>query len=152
MFPVFPACNHLETALRKLEIDTATPKFFDFLMREIKPYEGGDLAIRPIHVMDKGDKHRLLTPIIHYSALGDIRVEQNGEIFEGFTHATTLPPPAYVGPFERGIHVKDPGRASLAVMFQEGNNRNETRAVDTLRIYSHYILQIVKLFEEFVEP
>jgi hypothetical protein len=78
-------------------------------------------------------------------------VEQNGEIHEGFTHATTLPPPLYVGPFQKGIHVKDPGRAAFDVMFREGDSGSETQTADTLRIYSYYILHVVKLFEEFSE-
>jgi hypothetical protein len=36
-------------------------------------------------------------------------------------------------------------------MFQEGNTGSETRAVDTLRVYSRYIGHTVKLFEDFVE-
>jgi hypothetical protein len=150
-FPVYPTRDLLEHALRKLQIDTATPRFFDFIVRDIKPYDGGDFAIRPVHIVDTGDKHRLLIPVINYSSIGDIYVEQNGEIHKGFTFATTDPPPLYVGPFQRGIHIKDPGSAAFAVMFKEGNTGNETRTVDTLRVYSHFISHIVKLFEEFVE-
>ena len=150
-FPVYPTCDQLQIALRNLKIDTTTPKFFAFLTDEIKPYDGGDFAIRPVHIVDSGDKHRLLTPVIHYSSIGDIRVEQNGEVHEGFTPATTQPPPLYVGPFERGIRIKEPGRPAFSVMFQEGNTETETRAADTLRIYSRFILRTVELFENFVE-
>ncbi|HEX3438415.1 MAG TPA: hypothetical protein VHT24_16720 [Pseudacidobacterium sp.] len=150
-FPIYPTPELLERELRKLQINVLTPNFFRFLLSEIKPYDGGDFAIRTVHIVDMGDKHRLLTPVIHYSSIGDIRVEQNGEIHKGFTSATTYPPPVYVGPFERGIHVKDPGSAAFAVMFQEGNDGSETRAVDTLRIYSRFIANTVKLFEDFIE-
>lgn len=149
--PVYPTLELLESSLRKLQIHNSAPGFFNFLMCEIKPYDGGDFAIRPVHVVDLGDKHRLLTPVIQYSSIGGIRVEQKGEIHEGFTHATTDPPPLYVGPFERGVRIVDPGRAAFAVMFKEGNTESETRAADTLRIYARYIAQTVKLFEDFVE-
>ena len=150
-FPIYPTSDQLERELRKLQINIAAPKFFAFLLGEIKPYDGGDFAIRSVHIVDKGDKHRLLTPVIHYSSIDSIRVEQNGEIFKGFTYASTYPPPIYVGPYERGIHIEDPGRAAFTVMFQEGDSRSETRAVDTLRAYSRYIAHTVKLFEDFVE-
>lgn len=150
-FPVHPTHDLLETALRKLKIHSTAPNFLAFLLNEVKPYDGGDFAIRPIHIVDMGDKHRLLTPVINYSSIGGIRLEKDGEIYQGFTNATTEPPPVYVGPFEQGAHITDPGRAAFAVMFQEGNSGSETRAVDTLRIYSKFIAKIVKLFENFEE-
>jgi hypothetical protein len=148
-FPIYPTRDLLQIALRKLKIETGAPRFFDFLLSEIKPYDEGDFAIRPVHLVDTGDKHRLLTPVIHYSSIDDIRVEQNGEIHEGFTLATTNAPPLYVS-FERGIHIKEPGRAAFTVMFREVSNGSETPA-DTLRIYSTFILRTVELFEKFEE-
>src|ERR1700761_2257317 len=129
-FPIYPTPELLKRQLRSLQIDTSAPKFFSFLLDEVRPYDGGDFAIRAVHILDNGDKHRLLTPVIQYSSIGDILVERYGEIHEGFTSATTDPPPLYVGPFEKGIHIKNPGKAAFTVMFHEGNTGSETRPVD----------------------
>jgi hypothetical protein len=149
-FPAYPARNDLEPALRKLQIDVSAPNFFRFIIGQIKPYDGGDWAIRPVHKLDIRDKHWLLIPMIHYSSIGDIYVEdQYGETHRGNTWGT-MQLPYYVN-FERGLHVKDPGRASCVVMFQNGDVGTETRAPDTLRYYCAHVLMVVKLFEEFTE-
>jgi hypothetical protein len=88
--------------------------------------------------------------VIHYSSIGNIYVEdQYGETHRGDTWGTAQLP-FYVN-FERGLHIKNPGGASFAVMFQEGDAGTETRAPDTLRYYCAHVLMIVKLFEEFTE-
>jgi hypothetical protein len=149
-FPVYPTRDDLELALRKLEIDVSSPYFFRFIIGQIKPYDTGDWAIRPMHKLDIRDKHRLLIPAIYYSSIGDIYLEdQYGEVHTGSTWATTQLP--YYVTFERGLHIKDPGRASCAVMFQQGDAGTETRAADTLHGYCAHVLMIVKLFEEFTE-
>ncbi len=120
-----------------------------------------------MHKLDIRDKHRLLIPVINYFSIGDIYVEdQYGETHKGDTWGTSQLP-FYVN-FERGLHIKDPGRASFAVMFQMGDDsrpamevarlctgdvqlsppdKTETRAVDTLHYYCAHVLRVVKLFE-----
>lgn len=151
-FPVYPTPELLERELRKLRLHISAPGFLTLFVSKVKPYEGGDFAIRSVHLVDLGDKHRLLTPVLHYSSIGGIRLEQNGQVHAGSTLATTYRPPLYVGPFEQGIHIKDPGRADFGVVFQDGNRKGETRDVDTIRIYAHYIAQTVGLLEDHVEP
>lgn len=170
-FPAFATRDDLEAALRNRKLQIDAPYFFRFIIGQIKPYDGGDWAIRTVHKLDIRDKHWLLIPAIHYSSIGGIYVEdQYGETHRGDTWATTQIP-FYVN-FERGLHIKDPGGASLAVMFEMGADsrpaaevarlctgdvllrpleRTETRAVDTLRYYGEHILMIVKLFEDFTE-
>jgi hypothetical protein len=151
-FPIYPTIGGLEHALRKqeIQIDISAPNFFRFIIGQIKPYDGGDWAIRPVHKLDIRDKHRLLIPVNHYSSIGDIYVEdQYGETHRGDTYGTAQLP--YYVNFEPGLHIKDPGGPSFDVMFQEGDAGTETRAVDTLRYYCAHVLMIVKLFEEFTE-
>lgn len=149
-FPAFATRDGLEAALRKQKIDVSAPYFFRFIIGQIKPYDEGDWTIRTVHKLDIRDKHRLLIPAIHYSSIGGIYVEdQYGETHRGDTCGTAQIP-FYVN-FELGLHVKDPGGASFAVMFQKEDDGTETRAVDTLRFYGAHVLMIVKLFEEFTE-
>jgi hypothetical protein len=150
-FPVYPEPDLLEDALRHLKIDISAPNFFRFVVGKIQPYEAGNLSIRAIHTLDMRDKHRLLIPVLHYSSIGDIYVEdENGHVTKGSTWGTTDPLPHYVT-FVRGLHIKNPGSASFDVMFQYGNAGRETRMMDTLRFHLEDILTIVKLLEEFSE-
>lgn len=152
-FPVHPTRNDFESALNRLEVDTLTPKFYRFLVSEVKPYGGGDgdFAIRTVHELDVGDKHRLLIPIVQYSSIGDIHLkDQRGELNKGGTWGTTLPFPHFIE-FVKGLHIENPGRPSFEVMFQYGDAGRETRTVDTLRLYSEHILRVVELLEKFRE-
>lgn len=149
-FPSFAKREELEAALRELKIDISAPNFFAFLLDDIEPHDRGNFAIRTVHKLDLRDKHRLLIPVVHYSSIGNIKVEENGEIWPGFTWMTTDPLPHFVN-FKKGIHVKEPGSASFSVMFEYGDAGAETRATETLGIYSRFILEIVELFEAFAE-
>jgi hypothetical protein len=149
-FPVFATRDNLEAALRNLKIEVSSPYFFRFIIGQIKPYNEGDWAIRTVHKLDIKDKHQLLIPVIHYSSIGDIYLEdQYGETHQRNTWATAAQLPYYVN--VEGMHIKDPGGASFVVMFQNGDVGRETRAPDTLRYYHAHVLMIVKLFEEFTE-
>lgn len=148
-FPVYPTSNTLEQALQNLQIHISAPSLYGFLVTKVKPYNGrDDIAIWPVHDLDRRDKHRLLIPIIHYTSVGDIHLQdQYGQFHKGETWGTALPFPHVIGPFELGIHIKDPGSLSFEVVFEEDGAGAEA----TLRIYSRYILKVVELFEEFVE-
>ena len=150
-FPVHPTRDDFESAPNNAEVFALAPNFFELLIGEIKPYGGGDFAIRTVHELDIRDKHRLLIPIVHYSSIGDIYVkDKQGERHRGGTWGTIDPLPHFVQ-FERGIHIEDPGSASFDVMFQYGDAGRETRAVDTLRVYSMHMLRVVELLEKFHE-
>lgn len=62
----FPFCangNDLELMIKKRHIDRAAPQVVD-IIRSLKPYTGGNVALRGIHDLDITDKHKLLIPII----------------------------------------------------------------------------------------
>ena len=150
-FPAYPTANNLETALRKLKIDLATPNFFNFLLGDVKPYRGGNFAIWPVHKLDIRDKHRLLIPVIHYSSIGDIELEdQNGETHRGSTAPASFMP--QFAEFKRGLHIRNPGSATFEVMFEDEDLADETEALTTLGFYTEDVLKIVELLEQFVEP
>jgi len=148
-FPVYPR-NNLESALRNLQIDVSSPYLFRFIVGQIKPYDGGDWAIWPVHKLDIRDKHRLLIPFIHYSSISGIQLEdQYGEVHTRDTWATTAFP--YYVNLAGDLHIKDPGRASCTVMFEHGDAATGMSVADALHFYSDHIFMIVELFEEFTE-
>jgi hypothetical protein len=148
--PVYPSPDFLEVGLKRLKIDVTT-NFFKFIVSKIEPYDGGDIAIWTVHKLNNRDKHSVLIPVIHYSAIQDIYLKnQRGEIQKGSTVGTIQALPYCFG-FEPGIHIENPGNATFEIMFKYGKAGKDTRMVDTLRLYSEQILTVVKLLEEFEE-
>ena len=129
-FPCYPTSDALERKLTELEIDIAAPIFSHFLVSNIKSYRGGDWTIWAMHELDIRDKHRLLIPAIQYSSISDIYLEdEHGGIHLADTWSSPVLP--YFVNFDGSLHVKDPGRASLAVMFEKGNSGEFTAAPNT---------------------
>lgn len=150
-FPVHPTLDSLQAALKGKRIDTACERLFTLLITRIRPYNEGNFAIWPVHQIDKGDKHRLLTTIIHYSSADNIQIQnETGETRNGFTMATMESFPHFLE-FPRNWHVTNHGKPSTSLMFKYGNPPREFRPVDTLRIYSREIVEIVEVFEAFFE-
>ena len=150
-FPCYPTADALERKLAESKIAVSAPRFSHFLVHNIKPYREGDWAIWAVHELDIRDKHRLLIPSIQYSSISDIHLEdEHGEVSRWDTWSGPMFP-HFVVNFDGSRHIKDPGHASLAVVFEKGNSGEFTRAPDTLQFYSAHIFMIVKLFEEFTE-
>jgi hypothetical protein len=150
-FPIYPTEKHLEDALREREIDIASPHLFSFLVSEIKPYDGGNDALWSIHKLDILDKHRLLIPVINFVGIEDIELEnERGEIIRGFAWGTTDTPPHFI-PIEHGLHIKNKGKVSVAVLFDEGSPLEGMEVLDMLSLYPVYVLNIVEQMESFRE-
>lgn len=148
--PIHPTVDFLKVGLNRLEIDV-TSNFYKFIISEIEPYDGGDIAIWTVHKLNNRDKHSVLIPVIHYSAIQDIYLKnQRGEIYKRWTVGTIQALP-YCFEFEPGIHIENPGNTTFEIMFKYGKAGKDTRMVDTLRLYSEQISTVVKLFEEFEE-
>jgi hypothetical protein len=115
------------------------------------PLDGGNFAIYAIHQVDKRDKHPLLTPVIRYSSADGIQIENDsGQTESGFTMGTTQPFPHYLD-FPRGWRIKNHGRPTTTVMFEYGAFGSQLRPVETLRIYSRMIVQVVEVLEGFCD-
>ena len=125
-------------------------RILDFLVSDIKPYEGGDNAIWTVHYINRQDKHRLLTPTFQYSGVSGIQLENEmGETEQRGTWGTTHPFPYYLS-IGLGWHVKDKGKVAIDVMFQCGDT-GEARPVDMLRPYCFFFLQAIERLETFFD-
>jgi hypothetical protein len=128
-FPVYPK-DSLEGALRGKKIDVSCGPLFNLIVSQIKPYDGGNFAIWSVHQIDKGDKHRLLIPIIHYSSADSIEIENEmGERQRGFTMGTTDPFPHFLD-FPKGWHVTNEGKPSISIMFKDGDSGSAALRAD----------------------
>jgi hypothetical protein len=148
--PIHPTSSSLEAALKGAKIDVSSETLFDFILNDIQPYDGGNFAIWPVHQLDKRDKHRLLTPVFHYSFPSGIKLENDRGDRDVIAAGTSASFPFRV-PIRSGYHVTDKGDFAISVMFAYGKVGREGRVVDTLRAYSQDILMVADLFEGFVE-
>jgi hypothetical protein len=149
-FPIFPSENTLKGALRGIEIHISVPRLFDFMVRDIKPYEGGDDSLWMVHSFDIDDKHRLLLPVFEYSSIQGIEVEnEQGEVERGFTWGTHEKPPYYVH-IPLGWHFKQKGEVSVAVLFGEGTLTQFADTLDMLWTFQIKTWNTVQLLADFV--
>jgi hypothetical protein len=151
-FPVREEMQQLIGALHGVEIDTICKPLFDFVMLDIKPYKGGDFSIWPVHQINNTDKHKLLIPVIQYGGITGLDTEDESGVLQpgGFSWGTTQDFPYYIN-MPLGWHVKNKGKVSIAIMFDKETFGEEFRTVDTLDIFSLYILQVIEKFERFFE-
>lgn len=151
-FPVYRTIDDLKGALRGAKVDTSSPSLFNLIVTEIKPYDGGDLAIWPVHRLDIRDKHKLLLPAAYYSSIEGIEVENEmGEVEpKAGTWGTMQKPPWYI-PMPLGYHVKNKGKPAITVILDEGEFPDQVLDVETLLVYSHFISKIVETLEGFLQ-
>jgi hypothetical protein len=140
----------MEGALRGIKIDRSAPALFARIVNDIKPYDGGNDSIWSIHVLDVDDKHRLLLPIIEFASIQGIEVEhESGKILPGSTWGTSEKPPYYV-PIEVGWHVKNKGKVSFSVLFDEGPRFQFSDIRDMLHTFSIQVFNVVQLLENVI--
>lgn len=148
-FPVYRHANQLKDALEGREIHFSARRLFEFMLTEIRPYEGGNATIWTIHKLDIRDKHRLLIPVFTNLSIIGIEVEdERGKRHSGNSRATTQKPPFYVDQ-PRGFHVKNNGTLSYQVMCEDAGNLMDVP--ETFVHYSRIILKVVEVFERFLE-
>jgi hypothetical protein len=125
-------------------------RILDFLIGDIKPYEGGDNAIWTVHYINRQDKHRLLTPTFQYSGVSEGQMENEmGETEPIISWGTHLPFPYYIS-IPLGWHVKDKGKVAIDVMFQSGDTA-EAMEVDNFRVYCFYFTMTIGQLESFYD-
>ncbi len=137
-------------ALRGIKIDSTAPVLFDLILDQIKPYDGGNASIWPIHTLDIDDKHRLLLPVIEYASIHGIEVEnERGEVTKGGTWGTSEKPPYYI-PIPLGCHLKEKGNVAFSVLFDEGPTFQFADIRDMLWSFSIAVSNVVNSLENVV--
>jgi hypothetical protein len=148
--PTGSSFNDVELALRKQRIEPAFP-LHDFILSKVRPFDGGNDTIRQVHKIDRSDKHALLTPIIRYGAATGIKVEDKfGNVTSGFTWGATRPGSFSVD-LEGELKIHDKGQVAAALLFGPGTPVEGMDVSDTLRLHSKFILNVVEMFERFLD-
>jgi hypothetical protein len=147
-FPVYSTLKALEGALKGRKIDVASPKLYALIVSQIKPYHAGHFDLWAIHKLDISDKHRLLIPVVGLGAVDGIELEDKAggteTIKDGWTPAQ--PPPIRI-PIPLGYHIKNNGKFSVEVIFDEGTPVESLEVSDTLSRFSRVVVQVVEQLE-----
>ncbi len=146
-FPVRGKPDELKGFLRKRKIDVNWVDLYTMIVDDIKPYKGGDIAVWRVHKADNFDKHRLLLPFVYFASIEGVEFEDEmGRTERQGYWPITQEPPHYVD-IPNGFQVKNYGSISLSILFHEEVFDEEFRAVDSLKVFSQAILNVVELLE-----
>lgn len=103
-FPIYETKGALDAALQGRGIDKLSPKFYNRIVSDIRPYRaGGNLFIDSLHDFDVSDKHWLLTPLMQVSYARGIVVKNA----EGVTVTGDMYPITGSGPYSVAFSTKD---------------------------------------------
>jgi hypothetical protein len=148
-FPAYESFDALEQAMKRTKIDILSPALFNFMLTKIKPYSGANDVIWDVKQLNILDKHRLLLPLIHYTGIAGLEMEdESGELRKGSGTATMQPPPWYIRVAD-GWHVKKKGKPAIDVLFADGIPSHHLNASSFLDLYSMMILQTLEILEGF---
>lgn len=143
-FPFSETAGDLDEMIKKRKLHRASPDVVE-LIRSMKPYHGGNLALRAIHDLDVVDKHKSLIPVARLASLPRFTVR--GEVYDGVgvdvsegTVAWRLPAQARYKP---GLSM--PGKFHL--MFPTGSPLAGKEVGPTLHELRQLVLTIVETFE-----
>jgi hypothetical protein len=139
--------RHLETTLTKTaEIDPAS-NVFRFLMDTLKPYRGGDWDVCALHDLDIDDKHKLLTPILQVVAINGVELQDEQGRVDIRSLGAVKRFVGYRIPVPSGTHVKNNGKASLQVVFQNGTPTEGLEIVPTLRYLASKTQRLIRALQ-----
>lgn len=147
-FPIYPSQPELESALRGHGIQIASPTFYNLIVSEIKPYDGGD-QLWAIHRTDIWDKHRLLIPVLDV-AQAEVTLEDDKGNLNVWLCVFTRGG-RYSHPIEDNQKLKDKGDVHLDVVFQDGLPVQGKHISPVLHEFSEAVLAVVETLEAFLE-
>jgi hypothetical protein len=146
-FPVTKSREELEAKLKGIKIHVAAPTVFERIVSDIKPYSGGHEFIYRLHELDISDKHWLLTPLMHVTAIMGIVIEdEHGERISGDSWAVTGPGPHFI-PIQKDWKVEERGRPTVAVVFENGSAMQFLDVHDMLSSFSVLVLGVIEQLE-----
>ncbi|HZY72455.1 MAG TPA: hypothetical protein VFE22_05040 [Edaphobacter sp.] len=148
-FPIYPTVDLLEQFLTNKKIHIDCPRLSRFVFN-IKPYDGGNFYLYPLHQMDIVDKHRLLIPSTTYGNVEGLTVKDHSGAVTGRTWGSELAEEFHVD-FHQDIEIQDKGRVAFEIVFKEGPMK-DMEVTGLLGGFSCTVLALVELMEKFVQP
>lgn len=121
------------------------------MLTKIQPYAGGNDALWSVKKLNILDKHRLLLPVIRYTSIVGLEMENHsGEPMTGSVPTTMQAPPWYIR-VEDGWNVKDKGKPSVGILFDEGTPVDYLDVTSTLSHFVEVVLRVLETLEALVE-
>jgi len=146
-FPFRDTAEALEGALFERKLNTIASEFFNCMVTTIKPYPGGDDLLCALHELDITDKHLLRIKVSPDSSIeGFVVQNEHGTLIEGGTWGSNEVGPKHVD-FEPKIHVKDNGKISVSVVFDDTSILSGSQISDELTTFSMLIMSYLRLIE-----
>jgi hypothetical protein len=146
-FPIYPSVDQLVSALSG--VSAARPRLATLILGEIKPYDGGNFYLRPLHKLDIRDKHELLIPATNYGNVSGLIVKDQYRSVSSRSWGGELGEEFHID-FPQDVEIEDKGRVPFGIVFKEGAMKN-MEVSDVLKEFSGTVLGVVKLLEKFVE-
>ncbi|MEZ8065079.1 MULTISPECIES: hypothetical protein [Vibrio] len=152
-FPFGNDADGLEQMIKKRRIDKAGQGVVD-IVRDLKPYTGGNKLLRSLHDLDITDKHKSLVPVAHYAGIKNFQMNgasgpmltiQNlhcGPIRDGMV-LMSLPPAG-------NIRVGQSFNPSLKLCLDEDVIERDEELVETMHKYVGMVEDILQRFKDLV--
>ena len=148
-FPFQPDAQALENALKGIGIETVSSALFAKFMTEIKPYPAGNSPLCSIHSVDITDKHKLLVPVVDYSEVKGMSVEnEHGVVLTGNSIPRLDSAGIIYFDFDANITIKHTGQISASILFHEGSPLAGFEISTELRFLSGLTRRVVEALEE----
>lgn len=152
-FPFASGPEDLEKSIKHRHIDRAGEGVVN-IIRNLKPYTGGNKLLRAIHDLDIADKHIALIPIAEYVGIKEAHIKNSNT---GNTIASILN--CKVSPIKDGqtiisvsnnhkIHIGQQFNASFGLTFGDQQPLSGQPVLETLRNSSKLICDILQTFED----
>jgi hypothetical protein len=148
-FPVYPSVDQLVSALTTSGISAARPRLAALILAQVKPYDGGNFYIRPLHKFDIRDKHELLIPATIYGNVFGLKIKNQHRSVTAGTWGGELGEEVRINVAE-DAEIEDKGHVPFGIVFKEGPTKN-MEVSDVLKEFSGTVLRVVKLLEKLVE-
>ncbi|POC57377.1 hypothetical protein CRN32_06235 [Vibrio vulnificus] len=152
-FPFGNDADGLDQMIKKRRIDKAGQGVVD-IVRDLKPYTGGNKLLRSLHDLDITDKHKSLVPVAHYAGIKNFQMNgasgpmltiQNlhcGPIRDGMV-LMSLPPAG-------NVRVGQSFNPSLKLCLDEDVIERDEELVETMHKYVDMVEDILQRFKDLV--
>ncbi|EOX4458618.1 hypothetical protein L9W73_17605 [Vibrio aestuarianus] len=152
-FPFGNDADGLEQMIKKRRIDKAGQGVVD-IVRDLKPYTGGNKLLRSLHDLDITDKHKSLVPVAHYAGIKNFQMNgasgpmltiQNlhcGPIRDGMV-LMSLPPAG-------NVRIGQSFNPSLKLCLDEDVIERDEELVETMHKYVDMVEDILQRFKDLV--
>ena len=147
-FPVAKDAAGLEGQIRDKNFRRAHPDVVD-LLRSLKPYTGGNLALRGLHDLDIMDKHQAIIPALSAARTEPFVIFMNGARNDIPAWESVIPHDGWMAMVMPGMDNVPLGTeiaATFSVVFRKDTPFPTNYVIPTLRSLHEYCASIVEAF------